>query len=124
MKKVIWFFILVLLTLNVNSQSIFRRGVKIGNDKVGSDVVQIDSATTQGTDVTFYKAGAILNARNIDTVALSSIGVMKADSNINNGYVTLPYLNSVIGGGSGFSYYSKEFAVGDTGFPGVATRLS
>lgn len=43
-----------------------------------------------------------------------------ADSNAYGGYVTRTYLESRLGSGggsAGFSYYSKEFRVGDTGFP-------
>jgi hypothetical protein len=47
--------------------------------------------------------------------------VEKVDSNsYGGGYITRPYLESRLGSGgssTGFSYYSKEFQVGDTGFP-------
>lgn len=47
--------------------------------------------------------------------------VEKSDSNTyGGGYITRPYLESRLGSGggsAGFSYYSKEFQVGDTGFP-------
>jgi len=47
--------------------------------------------------------------------------VEKVDSNsYGGGYITRPYLESRLGSGgssAGFSYYSKEFQVGDTGFP-------
>ena len=51
----------------------------------------------------------------------SNYYVEKIDSNsYGGGYVTRPYLESRLGSGggsAGFSYYSKEFQVGDTGFP-------
>jgi hypothetical protein len=121
MKRIIWFLILVLLTLSANSQSIFRRGVIIGNQKAGSDVVKIDSATTQGTDITFYNSGAILTPTVADFDLASDYYIEKSDSNTyGGGYITRPYLESRLGSGggsAGFSYYSKEFQVGDTGFP-------
>lgn len=51
----------------------------------------------------------------------SNYYVEKIDSNsYGGGYVTRPYLESRLGSGgssAGFSYYSKEFQVGDIGFP-------
>lgn len=127
MKRIIWFLILVLLTLSANSQSIFRRGVIIGNQKAGSDVVKIDSATTQGTDITFYNSGAILTPTVADFDLASDYYIEKSDSNTyGGGYITRPYLESRLGSGggsAGFSYYSKEFQVGDTGFPAVGDSV-
>ncbi len=57
-----------------------------------------------------------------DSAAVASdYYVEKVDSNsYGGGYITRPYLESRLGSGggsAGFSYYSKEFRVGDTGFP-------
>lgn len=55
----------------------------------------------------------------------SNYYLQKIDSNGYGGdYVTRPYLESRLGtGGSGFSYYAKEFTVGDTGFPGIGDSV-
>jgi len=117
MKRIIWFLVLVLLTLSVNSQSIFRRGVIIGNQKTGSNVATVDSVTTSGTDATFYSGGSILNATNNDTVSLSDRAVMKPDSNTYDGYIKRAYLESRLGSGAGYSKYKMQFVVGADGFP-------
>lgn len=63
---------------------------------------------------------SLLKARSTANLATNYF-VQKQDTNGYGGdYVTRPYLESRLGsGGSGFSYYSKEFTVGDTGFPAV-----
>lgn len=119
MKKILWFFIIVFLTASVSGQTILRRGVIIGNDKTGSNIVQIDSAVTTGTDVAFYSGSDILNAVNNDTVTLADVGFVKADT-IDKIATKHDLTNIEASGGvsGGFEYVSGVTGV-TTGFPGA-----
>ena len=116
MKKILICLFVCLLPLAGYGQSVFKRGIKIGNNKTGSEIVLIDSATTQGTDVTFYSGAAILNATNNNDVQLADVGFVKTDTVTT--LATKTDLLNIEGGGSvsgKFNYLTGN--VDATGFP-------
>ncbi len=116
MKKILIGLFICLIPLAGYGQSVFKRGIKIGNNKTGSEIVLIDSATTQGTDVTFYNGATILNATNNNTVDLVDVGFIKSDT-VTTLATKHDLLNVEGGGGVSGKFYYLTGNIDDTGFP-------
>jgi len=100
MKKILLFLFISLITMSSFGQSIFKRGIKIGNDPDGSLVVVIDSIVSNGSDFLIYSGTVLLN----DTASLSDVGFVKSDTS-----ATLATKHDLIniegGGGSTGKFY-------------------
>ena len=80
MKKILVFSLFSLFSIVSLSQTRIINGLLIGR-KSSTTVLKIDSVSTNGTDIKFYKGARLLNSISTDTIAFSSIGIYKADSN-------------------------------------------
>ena len=80
MKKTFLISLFLLFSIVALSQTRIINGLIIGR-KSSTTVLKIDSVSTNGTDIKFYRGSSILNPAMSDTVAFSSIGIYKADSN-------------------------------------------
>lgn len=79
MKKTSLILFLALFTMVSFCQTRVNNGLIIGR-KTSSTAVKIDSVSSNGTNIKFYKGSSVLNPTTADTVSFSSIGVYKADS--------------------------------------------
>ena len=79
MKKILIFSLFLLFSIVAFSQTRIINGLLIGR-KSSTTVLKIDSVSTNGTDIKFYKGTRLLNSISTDTIAFSSIGIYKADS--------------------------------------------
>ena len=90
-------------------QSIFKRGIKIGNDPDGSLVVVIDSIVSNGSDFLIYSGTVLLN----DTASLSDVGFIKGDTT-----ATLATKHDLVniegGGGAQAKNYKIQFVTDRT----------
>lgn len=125
MKRNILLILFALLTFGCAAQTKLKKGVEIGNSP---GVVLIDSVTTDGNYVFIWMGEIRLTMSDVikDSIdaliaratPLPDIVWTKADTTYTHKkIITFDQLMNFAGGGGGFSYYSKEFTVGDSGFP-------
>lgn len=125
MKRNVLLIFLVLLTVSCAAQTKLKKGVEVGNS---SGVVLIDSVTTDGNNIYFWMGEIRLTESDVmkDSIdalieratPLPDIVWQKTDTAYTHKQViTFDQLMNYAGAGGGFSYYGKEFTVGDSGFP-------
>lgn len=125
MKRNILLIFFALLVFSCTAQTKLKKGVEIGNS---SGVVLIDSVTTDGNNIYFWMGEIRLTESDVmkDSIdalieratQLPDIVWQKTDTAYTHKQViTYDQLMNYAGAGGGFSYYSKEFTVGDSGFP-------
>lgn len=99
-----------------------KKGVKIGNS---GNTAQVDSVVLVDGKYKFYIGGIVVSESDDIRISDAQDGSvyfwLKTDTLDGHGkqLATQSDILNIVGGGSGYSEYAKEFTVGDTGFPGA-----
>jgi hypothetical protein len=108
MKRILFIFFMCLIPLTGFGQSIFRRGIKVGNDvPVGNDITVVDSITKSGNNFKLYNGATRLTESDVvhDTVDALKAAAIDIDE----------YLGDYTGAASGADSISRlQFIIGTT----------
>lgn len=110
MKKIL-FFLIFLYGIGLSGQSVFVKGVKIGD----ATKVQIDSISDNGGVLKIYSGASRITESDVihDTIEAVRAAAVSIDD----------YLSDFEGGGSGYTRYDLSGKVDDTGFPATGDSL-
>jgi len=119
MKKTLIILAFILVTLSGNSQTWLKKGAIIGNTP---NQATVDSIVLVDGRFKFYIGGIQVSdnddIRISEATEASTVFIEKADSNVvDGGYATVKYVQSLMGSGEGYSIYTSEFTVDDSGYP-------
>lgn len=73
MKKIFLVLIVGLITVSLSGQSIFKRGVRVGNDKTGTSIVTVDSITGVGSNFKLYNGATRLTESDVINDSLAAV---------------------------------------------------
>lgn len=114
MKKIL---IILFICLSVGSfgQSVFRRGIKVGNS---STIATIDSISQSGSTLSIYNGATRVYDDKLldDALLIEDVALLRTDTV--SLVATKHDLDNFEGAGSGVTMYKIQFIVGATGAPG------